>query len=260
MPMTHWLRRTLALGSLLLGLVGQAQAHETTVAAAADLKFALDEVSAQFHADTGRSLRLIYGSSGNFTRQIEQGAPIDLFLSADEEFVQRLVKAGLTRDGGALYAIGRLALVVPHGSPLKADATLADLGAALKDGRLRHFAIANPAHAPYGLRAEEALQHAGLWAAIQPKLVLGENVAQAAQFATSGAAQGGLVAYALAIAPQVSAQADVVQIPADWHQPLRQRMVLLKNAGTTAEAFYRYLQQPKARGIMKRFGFALPNE
>lgn len=150
--------------------------------------------------------------------------------------------------------------MVPHGSTLKADVQLKDLRAALADGRIKKFAIANPEHAPYGLRAEEALKHAGLWDAVKDKLVLGENVVQAAQFATSGNAQGGIIAYSLALAPDVSKLGEYALIPAEWHEPLRQRMVLLKGADETTQAFYRYVQEPAARNIMRKYGFVLPNE
>ena len=227
-----------------------------TVAAASDLKFALEELAARFTRETGRKLRLSFGSSGNFARQIEQGAPFQLFLSADEDMVFRLADKGLTVDRGALYAVGRIVLIVPRGSPLKADGELRDLAAALADGRLKRFAIANPDHAPYGKRAEEALRHAGLWDAIRPRLVLGENVSQAAQFATSGSTQGGIVAQSLALSPQVAKNASFALIPADWHQPLRQRMVLIAGAGETARAFHAWLQQPAAREVMARYGFS----
>ena len=191
----------------LPGLAGALQAQPVpTVAAAADLKFALEEVAARFHRDTGHELRLVFGSSGNFHSQILQGAPFHLYLSADEDYVFRLADAGKAVDRGRLYARGRIGILVPHGSPLLADGQLKDLAAALKDGRLKKFAIANPDHAPYGKRAEEALRHAGLWDAIRPKLVLGENVSQAAQFATSGSAQGGIIAWSLALAPPVPAR------------------------------------------------------
>jgi molybdate transport system substrate-binding protein len=232
---------------------------EPLVAAAADLKFALEEIAKRYRADTGRGVRLSFGSSGNFARQIEQGAPFDLFMSADEALVQRLVDKGLTRGAGALYGIGRLALLVPHGSPLAADGTLKDLATALKDGRLQRFAIAQPEHAPYGKRAEEALRHAGLWDSIRPRLVYGENVAQAAQFATGGGAQGGLVAYSLALSPQVSERAKHALIAPEWHEPLRQRMVLLRRAGDAAGAFYDYLGSPRAREVMRAYGFTLPD-
>lgn len=230
------------------------------IAGAADLKFALEEIATQFRADTKREVKLVFGSSGNFYRQIGQGAPFQLFLSADEDFVFKLADAGKTVDRGELYALGRIVIIVPRGSALKADGEFKDLSAALTDGRLKKFAIANPEHAPYGKRAEEALKHAGLWERIRGRLVLGENVAQTAQFATSGSTQGGIIAYSLASAPAVAKLGEFALIPHAWHAPLKQRMVLIKGAGETAQTFYRYLQQPAARSIMKRYGFVLPGE
>ena len=229
-----------------------------TVAAASDLKFAMEEVATRFERETGNKLRLVFGSSGNFLSQILQGAPFQMFMSADEDFVFKLADAGKTVDRGRLYALGRIGIIVPNGSPLKADSEFKDLAAALKDGRLQKFAIANPEHAPYGARARQALQHAGLWEAIQPKLVLGENISQTAQFATSGAAQGGIIALSLAKAESVAKLGNFALIPADWHQPLRQRMVLLKDASTPLRAFYDYVGTPAAQAIMARYGFAMP--
>lgn len=258
------LPRTFALAvalvaSLALSPVVRAQ-DAPAVAAASDLQFALTEIAAAFHAQTGKEVKLAFGSSGNFARQIQQGAPFEMFFSADEKFVTDLSAAGLAVDDGALYAIGRIVMVVPNGSSLKADGTLGDLALALKDGRLTKFAIANPEHAPYGQRAEEALRHASLWDEIKDRLVLGENVSQAAQFATSGGAEGGIVAYSLALSPEVSKLATYALIPDDWHQPLRQRMVLLKGAGETARDFYDFVQSPDTRNILKRFGFVLPGD
>jgi molybdate transport system substrate-binding protein len=230
------------------------------IAAAADLQFTLEEVAAQFKAETGREVRLNFGSSGNFVRQLQQGAPFQMFLSADEGFVFQLADAGKTVDRGALYAEGRIVLFAPKGSVLKVDAKLDDLRAGLADGRVQRFAIANPEHAPYGRAAEQALKSQGLWDAIQPKLVLGENVSQAAQFATTGSAQGGIFAYSLARSPSVSGLGSYALIPADWHSALRQRMVLMKNAGETAQAFYRYVQTPAARAVFRKYGFVLPGE
>jgi molybdate transport system substrate-binding protein len=161
------------------------------IAAASDLQFVLQEVAAQFRTDTGREVRLNFGSSGNFVRQLQQGAPFEMFLSADEGFVFQLADAGKTLDRGTLYAEGRIVLFAPKGSTLKVDPKLDNLRAALADGHIQRFAIANPEHAPYGRAAEQALKGQGLWDAIKPKLVLGENVSQAAQFATSGSAQKG---------------------------------------------------------------------
>ena len=230
------------------------------VAAASDLKFALDEMAAAFRKDTGRSVRVSYGSSGNFFRQIAQDAPFELFMSADEDFVFKLAEQGFTPDRGVLYATGRIVLFVPKGSPVKADEQFADLRRALADGRLAKFAIANPEHAPYGRAAMQALTSVGLWAAIEPKLVLGENVSQAAQFAVSGAAQGGIFALSLALAPAFAGAGSHVLVPENLHRPLKQRMVLTRKAGDTAREFYAYLQQPAARAVFRRYGFVLPGE
>lgn len=240
-----------------------ATAQQTVVpriAAASDLKFAVDDIIANYQRETGRKVEPVFGSSGNFRRQIEQGAPFQMFMSADEGFVFKLADAGLTLDRGALYAIGRIVIFAPKGSALKVDAGMNDLKAALADGRLKRFAIANPEHAPYGLAAEQALRHLGLWDSVKPRLVLGENVSQAAQFATSGSTQGGIFALSLALAPQVGPLGEYALIPAGFHKPLAQRMVLLKSAGEEARAFYDYIQKPSARTVFRRFGFLLPGE
>jgi molybdate transport system substrate-binding protein len=248
---------------LALGLLQPVNAQTQTaptIAAAADLKFALDDIAAKYKSDTGQELKITYGSSGNFTRQIVEGAPFDIFFSADEAFVFQLADAGKTLDRGVLYAEGRIVLFAPKGSALKVDDGFKDLRAALADGRVQKFAIANPEHAPYGRAASQALKNQGLWDAVQPKLVLGENVAQAAQFASSGSTQGGIFAYALALSPAVSALGDYVLIAAEWHDPLRQRMVLTKIASDAAKAFYAYIQTPASRAIFRKYGFTLPGE
>jgi molybdate transport system substrate-binding protein len=237
-----------------------ARGQAPVIAAAADLQFAMEEVAAGFTNETKHEVKLAFGSSGNFTRQIEQGAPVQMFLSADEEFVFRLVDLGKTVDRGQLYAVGRIVLMIPKGSPLRPDPTFQDLAVALGDGRLRRFAIANPEHAPYGRRAEEALRTTGLWERIKDRLVLGENVAQAAQFATAGGAEGGIIAYSLARSPIVARLGDFALLPETWHAPLQQRMVLLKGAGPTAQAFYGYMQRPPARAILVHYGFVLPGD
>jgi molybdate transport system substrate-binding protein len=235
-------------------------ASPPVIAAAADLQYALAEIAEQFTKDTGRQVRLAMGSSGNFVTQILQGAPFDLFFSADEGYVRKVVAAGLAIDDGALYAVGRIGIFVPRGSTLTADSELAGLKAALAEGRVRKFSIANPEHAPYGRAARAALQHQGLWEQIEPLLVLGENASQAAQFAATGGAQGGIIPYSLARAPAVAQAGTFALLPEAWHPPLRQRMVLLKRAGDTARSFYDYVQQPAARAIFKRYGFVLPGE
>lgn len=247
------------VASILLCVAECAWAEEAPViAAAADLKFALDEVARSFAASSGKQVKISYGSSGNFRRQIAEGAPFEMFMSADESFVFALAKEGRTIDDGVPYAIGRVVIMVPQGSPLKADAALSDLAAALADGRVKKFAIANPEHAPYGRAAQQALTKAGLWNRIKDRLVLGENVSQAAQFTLSGSAQGGIIALSLALAPSVGQLGQYALLPADSHEPLRQRMVLIKNSGPVAKAFFAFVQQSEARRILARYGFMLP--
>ena len=229
-----------------------------TVAAASDLNFALTEIADLYARERGERVDLVFGSSGTLTRQIRDGAPFELFLSADEAFVRDLADAGLTRDNGTLYAIGRIVLFAPTGSPLLPKEGLDGLARLLASGRVTRFAIANPAHAPYGRAAEAALRKRGLWDGLQPRLVLGENVSQAAQFATAGNAVGGIIAYSLAIAPNVRDRGTFALIPDADHAPLRQRMVLLERAGPAVEGFYRYLQEPPARAVLERYGFTLP--
>lgn len=235
-----------------------AQGGAPVVAAASDLQFAVAEIAEDFRAETGRRVRLAFGSTGNFARQIREGAPFQVFMAADESFIADLHAQGLTRDEGEVYAMGRIAIVVPNGSSLAPDARLDHLAAMLEAGGITRFAIANPDHAPYGMRAREALITRGLWDDLEPVMVLGENVSQAAQFALSGNAEGGIIAYSLALAPSVRDRGSYALIPEDWHAPLRQRMALLRGAGEVAEAFYTYMQSPAAREIMARHGFVLP--
>ena len=258
-----WLRRRLlqqaGAGVCAVLLTGLARAENppsaaARVAAASDLKFALADVATRFRQQTGQSVSVQLGSSGNFARQIRQGLPVDIFMSADEAMANELVAAGLTRDGGVLYAVGRIVAVVPAGSSLKLEPDLRSLLAPA----VRKIAIANPEHAPYGRAAQQALQRLGLWEQLQPKLVMGENIAQATQFVTTGAAQAGLSALSLALAPQLSGQLRHLLLPDDLHAPLRQRMVLLKTASPQALAFYRYLQSPAATGVLEEYGFAVP--
>jgi molybdate transport system substrate-binding protein len=244
--------------SVLLASFPSAAAPAPRIAAAANLGFALTEIAEQFARDTGDRIELVFGASGALARQITDGAPFELFLAADEEFPDRLSAAGLTRDAGAVYAVGRLVLFAPTGSPLVVDPGLRGLETLLASGSAARFAIANPATAPYGRAAEAVLRRHGLWARAQPRLVLGETIAQAAQFATTGNAAGGLIAYSLALSPTLSDRGTYALIPTDDHPPLRQKMVVLKKAGPAAERFYEYMQGPRARGILQRFGFDVP--
>jgi molybdate transport system substrate-binding protein len=249
-----------ALACAILSAHARSQVDVPTLAAASDLQFALPEVARRFQAETGSGVKLSFGSSGNLYQQIARGAPFELFMSADEGFVFKLAAAGRTEDRGVLYAVGRIVLIAPHGSSLEIDAGMLGLAQAIKENRIRRFAIANPEHAPYGRAAEQALRKLGLWEGLKPRLVFGENVSQAAQFATGGSAEGGIIAYSLALAPAVSKLGRHVLLPEDLHEPLRQRMVLVKGASPTARRLYDYMQGPAARELLRRYGFGLPGE
>jgi molybdate transport system substrate-binding protein len=240
---------------LALVPVAQAQTDRPIVAAASDLQFALPRIAREFEQATGRSVRLSFGSSGNFRRQIAQGAPFELYLSADEAYVQALFKEGHTLDTGTMYARGRIVLLSRVD---KGKLSLQELISVLEQGAMRRFAIANPEHAPYGRAAKEALQAIGHWKLIRPHLIFGENVSQAAQLALSAEADGGIVAYSLALAPPLAQRSRYTLIPEHLHSPLRQRMALIKGAGETARAFYAYLQQPQAQKILATYGFTVP--
>jgi molybdate transport system substrate-binding protein len=256
-----WARFAVLVAALAASVVlngPHASARSGTVAAAADLKFALDEISSKFSAERHERVEIVFGSSGLLSRQIRDGAPFELFLSADEQFVNQLADAGLTRDRGVVYAMGRLVVFAPAGSPLVPDPELNALRALAQKAGVTKFAIANPAYAPYGRAAEAVLRKRGLWDALQPALVLGDNVAQAAQFASTGSAVGGIIAHSLVLTPPLRDEGRYALIPEADHPPLRQRMVLLKRVSPATEHFYEYLQTSAAREIFRRFGFALP--
>jgi len=257
-PVSPEFPRLIALLLLIISLsctAPLAASEKPLVAAASGLQFALREIARSFSADTGIDVRLTLASSGKLFRQIENNAPFELFISADPDLVQQLVDAGLTRGAGEKIAHGRLAVIAPEGSPLRPDAELRGLDQALARDLISRFAIASPEHAPYGRRAREALQSAGLWERIQPRLVVGENVAQATQFALSGAADGGLVALSLLVADKTVGPERYALLSEAWHQPLLHSMVLLKHSDQTTMKFFQYLKTLPARRIFERYGY-----
>ncbi|MFN7985347.1 MAG: molybdate ABC transporter substrate-binding protein [Vicinamibacterales bacterium] len=243
---------------LAYGHEAVAQGRTPRIAAASSLNFALKEISDSYSRQTGQRVDVVYGASGALARQILEGAPFDAFLAADEEFPARLAAAGVTTDGGVVYATGRLVVFAPSGSPLRVDPALDGLRTLLASRGVSRFAIANPAVAPYGHAAEAVLRKRGLWDGLRSVMVLGDTIAQAAQFATSGNAVGGLIAYSLVKSPELAQRGRYALIPAEDHPPLRQRMVLLKRAVAGTDAFYRYLQSADARAALRRYGFETP--
>ena len=225
-----------------------------TVAAAADLQFAFTEIAEQYEAHTGQPVTLVFGSTGQLAQQIESGAPFDLFAAANIAFVEGLRDKGLVFDDSiALYAEGRIVLAVNRDAGI--DATKLD---DLTNPAIQRIAIANPEHAPYGMAAKEALLRAGLWAAVEPRLVYGENVRQALQFIQTGDAQAGIVALSVADTPEIT----WLLIDADLHNPLRQALAVVKSSPQpdAARAFAAFINGPEGRPIMQRYGFVLPEE
>lgn len=229
-----------------------------SVAVAASLRPAMPAIVSAFERETGQQVRVSYASSGKLTRQILRGAPFELFLAANADYPARLVEQGRTDTEPVTYAIGRIGLFVPSGSPLALDGRLDDLRMELQAGTVERFAIANPRHAPYGVRARQALAHAELWQAIQPVLVLGENAAQTAQFGAAGSVAGAIIPASLAATPRLRAAGRFAAIPGDWYEPLEQRMVLIEGAGDTARRLHRFLRGEQARRILRDHGFAVP--
>jgi molybdate transport system substrate-binding protein len=227
--------------------VAQAQSPvRIKIAAASNLKFVLADLTSQYRQQTGVQVDVNLGASGNLARQILQGLPVAQFISADEVWVAELAKAGRTVDGGQRYATGRLPLAQG----------LAAVVRAMKPGD--KIAIANPALAPYGVAALEALQRAGVGPLPAHQKVLGDHIGQATQFVATGAAQAGITALALAQAPEIAQSLQVLPLPADLHAPLHQRMVLLKGAGAAAADWHRFLLSPAAQAVFVRHGYALP--
>jgi len=250
------LLQTLLL-TLALAASGAAQAGKIAIAAAADLKFAMDEIVTAFkQANSGEEVDVIYGSSGKFHTQIQQNAPYDLYFSADIKFPQELAKAGLAASEVKPYAFGRIVLW-----STTQDASKMTL-ASLTDPKIARIAIANPKHAPYGKRAEEALRSAGVWDKVEPKLVYGENIAHTAQFVQTGNAQAGIIALALAVNPELASKGGYWLIPDNLHEPLEQGFIITQRAAANplAKRFADYMGGKPARAVMVKYGFVLPGE
>jgi molybdate transport system substrate-binding protein len=231
---------------------------ELTIAAASDLNFAFKELVAEYEKKTGNHVKLSLGSSGNFFSQIQHGAPFDLYFSADIRYPQKLEQTGHAIQGSLYrYAIGRIVLWVAAKSPLAVE----KLGMeTLLDVSIRRIAIANPKHAPYGRAAVEAMKHFKVYDRVSGRLVLGENISQAAQFVESGASDIGIIALSLALAPPMKAAGKYWEIPVDAHPPLEQGAVILTSAKNqpAAKAFLDFLKGPEGQEIMRRYGFTLP--
>lgn len=250
-----WLALFLFLTSLVPRAQEQKPSHELFVAAAADLSSALKDIGDAYEKKSGVKLRLSFGASGALTQQIHNGAPFDVFFSADMDYPRELIAAHEAEsDSLYQYAVGKLALWVPADSPLDPQQSGINI---LFDSSVKKIAIANPQHAPYGRAAVAALKHAGIYDRVTDRLVMGENISQAAQFVESGNAQAGFVALAHAVAPAMQGKGKYWVVPADYYPPLAQGAVLLSHAQHKPEAedFLQYIKTKEVEEILRRYGF-----
>jgi molybdate transport system substrate-binding protein len=253
--------RAAACVLLIVTFAGSAFAAEVLVAAASDLTFPIKEIITQFQQRTGNTVKLILGSSGNFQAQIANGAPFDVYLSADVDYVRQLDRSGLVEPGSIyVYAVGRIVIWVPNGSPI--DVQKFGIQSLLQPAAKR-VAIANPNTAPYGRAAVAALRHFNVYDRVSARLVLGENIAQTAQFVSTGAADIGIIAHSSALADPMHSAGKYWEIPTDAYPRLDQAMAILKQARKAghfeaARAFYEWFRNDGSRAILKKYGFSLP--
>ena len=256
MKVKHLLSPKIFLSLATVFFVSLANAQQATVVVASNMKPAMEEIYQQYKMAGGQDFRIIYGSSGNFARQIQQGAPFHLFVSADESFPIALHRQGLTVDEGKVYAIGRLALIAHKSRKIKLSLNPVELKKIIAD--TNKIAIAKPDTAPYGKAAIDFLNALGLYESAKNKIVFGENISSATMFVTSGSAGIGLTAYSLAKSKEVMQIADHLLIPESFHEPIKQRMVLLKNPPKPVVDFYAHLQSAKAKDILRLQGYTAP--
>ena len=259
-PCMSQMNQRLAALVLTLGIIWSACpafAGEILVAAAADLNFAFKELVGEFEQQTGEHVKLTLGSSGNFFSQIQNGAPFDLYFSADIAYPRKLEEAGLTVSGSLYqYAVGRIVLWAGNESHLDLSKGLE----ILREPTIKKIAIANPKHAPYGRAAVAAMEYFKVYDQVKDKLILGENISQAAQFIGSGACDAGIIALSLALAPAMKTAGQYWEIPAVAHPPLEQGAVILKSSThqESAKLFLEFMKGSQGQEIMKRYGFTLP--
>ena len=246
----------LAAGALFLILnTGLCSGQEITVAAAADLQFVMQDIGTRFQKETGKAVRLIYGSSGNFAQQLQNGAPFDMFFSANLDYPKRLDASELTEPGSFYqYAVGKIVIWVPNDSKL-------DVGPGLKsllNPSVKKIAIANPEHAPYGKAAVAAMQKENVYDQVKDRFVLGENISQAASFVASGSADAGIVALSLALSPNMKDRGRYVEVPATDYPAIQQACVIMRSSKNKdiAWQFLKFIQSAPVKELFQKYGFA----
>ena len=242
--------------AVFFAFTGSAFAQVATIAVAANMKDAFAEIAAEFKSTGKPEMRMVYGSSGNFAAQIMNGAPFSLFIAADEQFPLELFKNGKTVDDGSIYAIGKLVIMTKTSSGIYLSDSKSDIAKAIS--KANKVAIAKPEIAPYGRAAVQYLKAEGLWDLAKDKLVYADNIGSATTYVASGAADLGFTAFSLAKSPELLRQTSYVAVDTKMYEPIKQRMVLIKGAPQEAQDLYRFMQGPKAKSILQKYGYSTP--
>jgi molybdate transport system substrate-binding protein len=248
--------RSLLLGAAFTLMCTVTQAQVATIAVAANMKDAFIAIQNEFKVNNKADFRVVYGSSGNITAQILNGAPFSLFISADESYPLELFKRKMTVDEGKVYAIGKIALLSKKSNGITLGSSKAELIKALKQAN--KIAIAKPELAPYGKAAVDYLKAEGVWDLAKDKLVYGDNISVATMYVATGAADIGFTALSLALSPEIAKETQYRVLNSALYDPIKQRMVLIKNPPPNAVALYQFIQSPKAQAILRSFGYQIP--
>lgn len=229
-----------------------------TVAAAASLRYALEEIAERYRNATGKQVKLTFGATGNLVHQIEAGAPFQVLFAADDKSVRKLAANGRTDGEPVIFARGELSVAAAKASPVAVDSDLQGLRQALAAGKVKSVAIANPQTAPYGRAGREALEASGLLADVDPLLVTGENVGQTATFVSTGAADVGFIARSLAVSRELQPLINAASVNPEWYQPINHGMAIVKGASPDAKAFAAFVRGPQGREVLTANGFGVP--
>jgi len=246
----------LFISSILFFIAQSSFAQQATIAVAANMKDAFSEINVAFKAASNADLRVVYGSSGNFSAQIMNGAPFKLLISADENFPLELYKQGKTVDDGVVYAIGKLALISKNSAGIRLVDNKSELIKAIN--KANKIAIAKPELAPYGRAAVEYLKGEGLWSIAKDKLIYADNVGIATMYVVTGAADLGFTALSLAKSAEIAKETSFVLLNSNLYEPIKQRMVLIKGAPREAISLYQFMQSPQAKLILQKYGYSTP--